>query len=344
MSRLDDYRTALLVASPGISGDELGALLDAAGPQFPQFIIAHGLGPLWHERTGREAFHSSRMQAEALFAMQEKALADIDATFTGAGIDYVVLKGAANRLPLYDNPAVRACFDIDLLVRPEDRLKAATALVDAGFEALPKTNNISIELLLTRGKIDVDLHWRLLRDGRLRNEDINGMLERRCNVEGHWMLNADDALFLLLVHPAFAKHLSSWELGLHRVADILRWLQTQQADWKTVRARLEDNDVRTAAWATLRWLQLLTHPNTPSLAISMLEDLEPGNIRRRWLNRWLVHDLSERAAGLHKARLLGFSLTLHDNFKGAWRALAGRYRAHRRRHADVAAFGELPGQ
>ena len=201
-----------------------------------------------------------------------------------------------------------------------------------------------IELLLTRGKIDVDLHWRLLRDGRLRNEDINGMLERRCNVEGHWMLNADDALFLLLVHPAFAKHLSSWELGLHRVADILRWLQTQQADWKTVRARLEDNDVRTAAWATLRWLQLLTHPNTPSLAISMLEDLEPGNIRRRWLNRWLVHDLSERAAGLHKARLLGFSLTLHDNFKGAWRALAGRYRAHRRRHADLAAFGELPGQ
>ena len=111
MSRLDDYRTALLVASPGISGDELGTVLDAAGPQFPQFIIDHGLGPMWHERTGREEFHASRMQAEALFAMQEKALADIDATFTAAGIDYVVIKGAANRLLLYENPAIRACYD-----------------------------------------------------------------------------------------------------------------------------------------------------------------------------------------------------------------------------------------
>jgi hypothetical protein len=127
MIRLDDYRSALLAASVETPETELGHLLDAGGDAFAAFIVDHGLGPLWHVRTGRAEFHASRLSAEALYLAQQHALHDIDATLDAAGIDYAVFKGAANRLLLYPNPAVRACLDIDLLVRPEQRVQAAAA-------------------------------------------------------------------------------------------------------------------------------------------------------------------------------------------------------------------------
>ena len=343
MSRLDDYRTALLVASPGISGDELGAVLDAAGPQFPQFIIAHGLGPMWHERTGLEEFHASRMQAEALFAMQEKALADIDATFTGAGIDYVVIKGAANRLLLYDNPAVRACYDIDLLVHPEDRVQSAATLVEAGFTAIPEPIGISRMIVLARESTNVDLHWGLLREGRLRVDPTIEMLGRHRRVGDIWMPNAEDTLFTLLVHPAFAKHLGGWDMGLHRVADLLAWIRTQEFDWVNVCAMLQANGVCTAAWATMRWAQLLSGSQAPSQLQEMLDDLQPGSLRQAWLEHWLDNDLPGRASTTHWLRLLGFTMFLHDTAGDVLRAASGRWRARRRSEADMDAFRELLG-
>ena len=168
MSRLDEYRTAMLAANADVSAETLNLDLDESGPEFVSFIVDHGLGPLWHTRTGRDEFHESRLTAEALYLAQENGLNGIHTTLDRAGVDFVVIKGAANRLFLYENPAVRACFDIDLLVRPEDRLRAASCLVEAGFTAAPEARSISRELVLTRGMVDVDLHWGLLREGRLR--------------------------------------------------------------------------------------------------------------------------------------------------------------------------------
>ena len=65
MSRLDDYRTALLVAHPDVAVQRLVAALDERPTEFSRFVIDMGLGPLWHQRTGREEFHESRLQAEA---------------------------------------------------------------------------------------------------------------------------------------------------------------------------------------------------------------------------------------------------------------------------------------
>jgi hypothetical protein len=159
-----------------------------------------------------------------------------------------------------------------------------------------------------------------------------------------WMLSTEDALFLLLVHPAFAKHLASWEMGLHRVADILLWLQTQPFDWPTLKARLDRNGVLSAAWASLRWLQMLTESNYPTVLDTMLADTCPGQLRQSWLDRWLRLDLSERMSSVHWPRLVAFSPLLHDTPRDAFRALAGRCRAHRRRHSDLGAFHELFGQ
>ncbi len=344
MTRLVDYRFALLAAFPDVSDAELSDALENGGPDFVSFVIDHGLGPLWHERTGRSEFHASRLSSEALYLAQEHALNEIDAVLEAAGVEYAVIKGAASRKLLHKNPAIRACQDLDLLVRADDRVQAASALAEAGFTAILDTLNISHEIVLSRGAVDVDLHWGLLRKGRLRDDCSVDMLSRRRRVNEIWMLSAEDSLFVLLVHPAFAKHLAGWEMGLHRVADIVAWLRTQPFDWQVVCARLEQNGVQTAAWATLRWVEILAHPFELPGMDAMMPELVPGRLRQAWLDRWLRHDLSERMSNVHWARLLGFSLFLHDRPGDAMRALVGRYRAHRRSGADLAAFRELPGQ
>ncbi len=101
---------------------------------------------------------------------------------------------------------------------------------------------------------------------------------------------------------------------------------------------LRRNGVRTAAWATLRWVKMLAHPFAPKDLDTMILDLEPGRLRRAWLNWWLRNNLSSRLAVIHWIRLLGFSLCLHDNVADVARAVAGRQRARRNRKVELAEF------
>lgn len=344
MSRLDTLRLALRVADPAFTPEQLCRLLDEQGSRFVSFVVDHGLGPLWHQRSGREEFRDSRMAAEALFPVQQAALEEVDVVLASAGVEHAVIKGAGVRLLVYDAPALRACHDLDVLVRPEDRLRAAAALQAVGFVPAPEKRSISREVVLRGHHVDIDLHWGLLREGRLRRDMIPGMLDRRQRVRDTWVLSDDDAMFLLLVHPAFAKHLDSWDMGLHRVLDIVEWMRRREYDWLAVRERTAENGVRCAGWATLRWVDLLAGQFAPAELASMLADLRPGALRSRWLDHWLGADLSARTAGIHWLRLLMFSAFLHDTPADVLRAYAGRHRAHRRREADLGAFRGLPHQ
>jgi len=343
MSRLDKYQSALLAAFPGVSDETLIGALDSGGPEFVDFVIDHGLGPQWHVRTGRAEFRDCRLAAEALFLAQEHALRDVDTALENVGIEYAVIKGAANRLLLYDNPAIRACHDLDLLVRPKDRVRAAAALVEAGFVAEPDAKSISRELLLTRGEVNVDLHWALLREGRLRHDPTSEMLNRRWQKGAVWSLSSEDALFVLLVHPAFAKHLGGWDMGLHRVMDIVEWLRLlkQPADWQAARQQLKVNGVQAAAWATLRWVALLSAENGSPAPQAMMFYLRVGRLRKAWLERWLLQDISARTSDMHWARLIGFTTFLHDTLWDSLRAYSGRQKARRRSVADLECFAEL---
>jgi len=344
MSRLDTYRAALQVANPLVKREQLCRVLDAWGAGLVSAIIDLGLGPLWHDRVGRQEFHDSRMEAEARFLVQQRALGEVDRVLVESGIEYALIKGAANRLLLLPNPALRACHDLDVLVHPEDRMQAAAVLARAGFTPMPAAHSISREIVLRGGHVDIDLHWGLLREGRLRREVTIELLARRQRLGSTWVLSDDDAMFVLLVHPAFAKHLDSWEMGLHRVVDILGWLRNRPCDWEEVTARLGETGVRTAAWATLRWVGLLAGDQAPECLGAMTCNLQPGAIRRAWLNRWLESDLSARAADMRWLRLLAFSSLLHDTPHDALRAYAGRRRAARRTLADLRAFSGLSGQ
>jgi hypothetical protein len=216
--------------------------------------------------------------------------------------------------------------------------------VAAGFEANPEPNSISRELVLSRQGVNVDLHWGLLREGRLRTEPVAEMLGRRERLGEYWRLNAEDSMFVLLVHPAFAKHLAGYDMGLHRVVDIVRFLKQRQFDWSRVSDALRHAGVRSAAWATLRWVELLSPDGSLPELEQPLSDLAPGRLRRAWLNRWLRTNWSERMARRHWLRLLGFSAFLHDAPGDVLRAVAGRRRSQKRIAEDLRAFGDLFSQ
>ena len=55
-----------------------------------------------------------------------------------------------------------------------------------------------------------------------------------------WVPGAEDSLFLLLVHAAFAKHLAGWDMGLHRVADVALWFGRQETNLFNVLDRLTE--------------------------------------------------------------------------------------------------------
>ena len=78
MTRLNDYRSAMLVTDVKMPEAALAIVLDAGGRDFASFVVDHGLGPLWHMRTKRKEFHASRMAAESLYMVHLDALAKID--------------------------------------------------------------------------------------------------------------------------------------------------------------------------------------------------------------------------------------------------------------------------
>ncbi len=62
MTRLDDYHSAMLAGLPDVTVSDCERVLDAHNSKFPTFIADHGLGPLWHERTGRPEFRENRAE------------------------------------------------------------------------------------------------------------------------------------------------------------------------------------------------------------------------------------------------------------------------------------------
>ena len=75
-----------------------------------------------------------------------------------AGIEAVVLKGAALLLSVYDNTSLRPIADVDLFLRP-DRLADAVALfASAGWIADPRDHLGNHAIGMDGGPISVDLH------------------------------------------------------------------------------------------------------------------------------------------------------------------------------------------
>jgi Uncharacterised nucleotidyltransferase len=344
------HRLALLAAAPNLTGegmrDALAQVAADGSGSFPGFLLEHGLGSFWYygieayklagtaEPGFLAALKQARLSETALYLAQKSALRELDRSFNSLSIVYAVIKGAYVRERVYADPSIRPAGDVDILVRPDQREAAAKALIGAGFRLQADAENISHEATFTRGAVAIDLHWDILRPGRTRVAVADLLLDGRQRRYEFWGLDDSDAVFLMLVHPAFAKYVCSPNMGLNRVADFIFWIHKLDVDWESVANRLESTGLNTAAWTVLKWFSMLVPPETLPVPDAFIKRISPGWVRAQYLTYWLKHDLPTR--WLQKPLLihLGFTLVLHDRLADAWHAISGLLRARATRNAD----------
>lgn len=329
------HRAALLPllgsTGAGLSPEFLTTLREQGEAAFADFILSQGLAPLWHERLVSVTespfssdFHqqlkAERFNATAIYLMQRNALATIRTALEGKGIAHAVYKGAHLRELLYHQPALRVAADIDLLVQPEDRFAAVEALIQVGFGAVINPEIISHELTLSKGYVDIDLHWDILRPGRTRIPLAVEFVRQGQDFTSHWGPSADASLFLMLVHPVITKYCTTPHSSVIRLLDILLWMERGKPDWSAVAELLDRAGLKTAAWVMLEWLRLLTDRRPPE---DFMRQISPAPLRRRYLAWWVAGNYSTRLLDHSWLIKLAFTLPAHDRFADAWRAVRG---------------------
>ena len=82
---------------------------------------------------------------------------------------------------------------------------------------------------------------------------------------------------------------------------------------------LNRSGTRTAAWASLTWLQMLTDE---PMYEDLTNQLRPGVLKARWLRYWMGRDLNTKLAERRLLIRSGFSLMLQDNLQDVLNAVS----------------------
>lgn len=339
------WNTVLLPVCPGVARATLEKALVDGGPRLEAEIRAHHLAALWHAHSEAQVFVDARRSAALLYLKQRRAVVEIDTLLARENIPYAVIKGAATRELAYHDPPVRMSADVDILVSRDRRLDAARVLARAGYALRIDPEVISHEVVMAKDSVAIDLHWDILRPGRTPAGFALEMLNRRQRHVDQWVLSDADALFLMLVHGAISKHVSTTGLGLHRAVDLVLFLERRHPeDWPMVEELLRRCGLKTAAWTVLTWLRSLVAGFGLEDRLDLLRaSVQPGRVRRRYLQFWVDQNLSARLTRRHAARLFAFSMVMHDRPAFAWQAWEGWRRARRTSAADARTFEQVQG-
>jgi hypothetical protein len=108
---------------------------------------------------------AARMTEELRLQRYRAICASVFQTFTGAGIPFIVLKGAALAATAYPDPLLRHADDIDVLLHEHDLERAASVLEARGWRsrglpALP--NPLHLPPFVHASGLSLELHRRLL--------------------------------------------------------------------------------------------------------------------------------------------------------------------------------------
>ncbi len=317
---------------------------------FLAFLHHQGLAPLWHHMLQHspstspfseaftEALRQSRLDATGLYLAQKSSLAAIKRVLDDVAIAHVVYKGAHTRERYYGEPALRPAADIDVLIPESAKIAAIRAFMRQGFAFCPKAEIISHEANLNKGVVAIDLHWDILRPGRTRIPIVDALLATRQDYGSHWGMSDASTLFILLVHPVFAKYTTTPQAALMRLVDLALVLRKPETDWTAVFQLLEITGLKTAAWTTLKWFEQLSGEMAPQ---GFSQRLQPGVIRRNYLGYWLDRNLASRLLERPLFVQLGFTLPAHDRPGDALRAVNRARILKRSRYSDLQSLLEM---
>ena len=249
--------------------------------------------------------------------LQRHTLKNIKTILEEANIEHVITKGCHTREIYYKIPALRPAQDIDILIHPNNKIPCIKAFQQKGFEFYGAPENIAQDCSLLKGNTAIDLHWDILRPGRTRQPMVEELLASRVDYGSHWGMNPAATLFLMLVHPVFRKYTTTPQAALVRLIDMALLLDQHPDCTERTIQLLTTAGLKTAGWITATWLNMLTG-NKSSAELS--EALQPGRLRRRYLQNWLQSNRSSNLLDKPLWIQLGFTLPAHDKTSDAIRA------------------------
>jgi len=234
------------------------AVLSACARHGVTFLVYSRLKPTaawqtWPEDL-RRALEQQTQTATTRDLIRARELAALLAALAGAGIEPLVMKGAALAHTHYPSPVLRARQDTDLLVPKAQAAKAADLLEARGYrtaqrlEALARFNH-----QITYGKRDgygikhvVDLHWRVSNTELFALAWTQAELEQRAvPLPAHGsaarVLSDSDALLLACAHRAHHAYEPADQGEGSLAGDRLIWLYDihllaqamSSADWES---------------------------------------------------------------------------------------------------------------
>jgi hypothetical protein len=242
----------------------------------PAQAEAHGMAPLLYthlKAAGVQLPLAVRRELQGLYLrhrhanqVRTRVLRDVLAAYEAAGIQALVLKGAALSHLVYPEPGLRPMSDLDILVPTSDLWQAQHLLANLGFDALlptgptPPPRHLPTATLRTEGlMVQVEIHHRLLSNYfddavsyvRSRFSFIKRIPQKRpssdLTISPHpfpladltaYTLGYEDTLQHLCRH--LASHVNVWDFGrLIWVADVVSLAErfASEIDWKQVRHR-----------------------------------------------------------------------------------------------------------
>lgn len=220
----------------------------------------------------RTAFQWSRARC---FHM-ERQLQEIVPAFNDEGVRMVVLKGPALGRTVYPDPALRPSSDLDLLVRPEQFIRAREILKGVGYKCEFKLfevfkdfhcEEVFIKLTNSRVARPVEIHWDLQPFfGKKRGNGVKELFQKTIAADTVDMTFETLHPVDTLIHAA--SHLTmvhNQDMRLIWIYDIALLAQNLEApgDWEMLQDRSSDWGARQAVETALKLAQIVTGLELP---------------------------------------------------------------------------------
>jgi hypothetical protein len=94
--------------------------------------------------------------------------------------------------------------------------------------------------------------------------------------------------------------------------------QSQKNDWELVYTWLDKAGLKTTAWTTAYWLELLTGISLPT---SFVEKIKPSTLKGSYLQNWINKNYSTRFSENPLLIKAGFTLPIHDSLSDTLHAI-----------------------
>jgi hypothetical protein len=240
-----------------------------------------------------QPLHRMAMVAEfRMMHLESRLLSALD-TLAEAGVEPVLLKGAALALTVYGSFVARPMTDVDLLVPRDEVLGARDALLASGWspgsEKTPEFyegHHHLAPLVDSQGTgTSLELHTSLFFEGHpfaLTSDDIRNRAEQ-VKVRGRTVLvpGVHDQLLHLCLHFAWSHMMATGAWRAFRDLDAL--LRTERVDWKQFVQRARASRGGSACYWTFRlartvagisvpaWVERSLAPPAPEFALRRLE-------------------------------------------------------------------------